>query len=34
MNPDGTSMSIPRKSFICVENIVRAIPLVNPTTIG
>ena len=34
MNPEGTSISIPRKSLICVEKIVSAIPLVNPTTIG
>ena len=36
MNPAGTwrSSGSPKKSFIWVEKIVRAIPLVKPTTIG
>ncbi len=34
MNPEGTSIVNPKKSFIWVENIVTAIPLVKPTTIG
>ena len=34
MKPEGTSIVKPKKSFIWVEKIVSAIPLVNPTTIG
>ena len=32
---DGTlSIVNPKRSFICVEKMVRAIPAVNPTTMG